>query len=531
MMGTQSSERSLFSYSVNLDKRVRADNPLRRFAAVLDLDWVRQEVAGCYGKKGNISVDPVVLVKMMLLLFLDNVPSERELMEVIAERMDYLWFLGYGLDDEIPNHSVLSKARARWGKELFEQIFTRTVLQCIRAGLVGNERLHLDSSVIKASASKDSVIQAPPELVNAIRAAYREQESKLEEPDSKSVNAMHVSTTDPDATLGRGGGDPRTQLCYKNHRAVDDTQGVITAVKTTTGQAGDAQQVPDLLAKHEQHTGTWPNIAVGDQHYGSAENYRYCQSHGITTHLKPCKSGMDTQKVFGPERFEYDESQDRYKCPAGYFLRYHNVRKEEKTTECRIEKAEYCQGCSLKNSCTRSRIGRTLTRPLFSELVFAGRAQARSPEAQKSYQRRKCRIEGSFADATNNHGFKRARWRGLWKVQIQDWLIAAVQNLRILMKQQGNWGAGAQIQARQLIARPVHFGLVLVISSQGHSSKALDTKGSNKPGYMILILESHTAIGRFLEKDPFEQHAHSSSPTKARSTEFTCGGICSVIGF
>src|SRR6185436_1286320 len=136
MMGTQSSERSLFSYSVNLDKRVRPDNPLRRFAAVLDLDWVRREVAGCYGKKGNISVDPVVLVKMMLLLFLDNVPSERELMEVIAERMDYLWFLGYGLDDEIPNHSVLSKARARWGPEVFKRLFLRTNEQCVAAGLV-----------------------------------------------------------------------------------------------------------------------------------------------------------------------------------------------------------------------------------------------------------------------------------------------------------------------------------------------------------------------------------------------------------
>ena len=99
MMGQQSGERELFSYAINLEKRVRADHPLRRVAALIDFKFVREEVAHCYGSKGNVSVDPEVIMKMMFLLFYDDVASERELMKIIAERLDYLWFLGYGLAD------------------------------------------------------------------------------------------------------------------------------------------------------------------------------------------------------------------------------------------------------------------------------------------------------------------------------------------------------------------------------------------------------------------------------------------------
>src|SRR5882757_9166319 len=144
MMGQQKSEAQLFNYAVNLEKRVRSNHPLRKVKEVIDFDFVREEVAHCYGAKGNVSVAPEVIMKMMFLLFFDDVPSERELMKVIAERLDYLWFLGYGLDDEIPDHSVLSKARARWGQEVFESLFVRTVQQCVEARLVDGTKLHLD---------------------------------------------------------------------------------------------------------------------------------------------------------------------------------------------------------------------------------------------------------------------------------------------------------------------------------------------------------------------------------------------------
>src|SRR6266849_11145089 len=130
MMGEQKSESELFNYAVNLEKRVRANHPLRQVKAVIDFGFVREEVAHCYGKNGNVSVAPAVILKMMFLLLFDDIASERELMEVIGERLDYLWFLDYGLDQKIPDHSVLSKPKSRGGKEVFESLFVRTVAQC-----------------------------------------------------------------------------------------------------------------------------------------------------------------------------------------------------------------------------------------------------------------------------------------------------------------------------------------------------------------------------------------------------------------
>ena len=161
MMGQHKSDPQLFNYAVNLEKRVRAAHPLRRVKATIDFGFVREAVAHCYGKNGNESVAPEVILKMLFLLFFDDIKSERELMEVIGERLDYLWFLDYGLDEKIPDHSVLSKARARWGKEVVKSLVVRTVAQCVEAGLVDGSKLHVDASLIDADAAKESVIKGP----------------------------------------------------------------------------------------------------------------------------------------------------------------------------------------------------------------------------------------------------------------------------------------------------------------------------------------------------------------------------------
>ena len=158
MMGIKQRQQHLFNYQVNLDKRVRSDHPLRRINEIIDFTFIRYRVEKYYGYNGNVSVDPAVIIKMMFLLFYDDVPSERELMKIIPERLDYMWFLGYGLDDCIPDHSVLSKARARWGTEIFEELFIRIVWQCVTAGLVDGTKIHMDGSLVDADASKNSVV-------------------------------------------------------------------------------------------------------------------------------------------------------------------------------------------------------------------------------------------------------------------------------------------------------------------------------------------------------------------------------------
>jgi transposase len=141
MMGRQPDyQHKLFVTGFNLEKRIRTDHPLRTIAATIDFDFIYKELKDSYGEKGNVSVPPPVILKMMLLLILYNVRSERELMLTIPERLDWLYFLGYDLDSEIPNHSVLSKARARWGVQAFKHFFERIVWQCVEAGLIDGSK-------------------------------------------------------------------------------------------------------------------------------------------------------------------------------------------------------------------------------------------------------------------------------------------------------------------------------------------------------------------------------------------------------
>jgi transposase len=441
MMGQQKSEPQLFDYAVNLEKRVRANHPLRQIKATIDFSFVREEVAHCYGKKGNESVAPEVILKMMFLLFFDDIKSERELMEVIGERLDYLWFLDYGLEEKIPDHSVLSKARARWGKEVFENLFVRTVAQCMEAGLVDGSKLHVDGSLIAADAAKESVIKGAPQLIAALKRAYGATESKLEQHNPRqsehSVNERMMSQSDPDATLTRQGSS-ESRPRYKHHRVIDDRKGVITAIETTPGAIAENQKLMDLVAQHEKNTRCQTQIVIADHQYGTSENFVACQERGITTHMGDVASkvrrGHD-QSLFGEEAFTYDAKSDVYWCPAGQSLKALPLDRIRQRIKYKAP-ARVCGACALRAQCTGSVHGRTVQRHPNQLTLDVARAQAHSAAARRDRKRRHHLMERSFADATNNHHFKRARWRRLWRQQIQDYLIAAIQNVRILLAHQ-----------------------------------------------------------------------------------------------
>ena len=153
---------------------------MRQLKAALDLSFVIPAVRHLYGRSGHVSLDPRVILKMMLLLFYYDIPSKRALMAQIGERLDFLWFLDFDLETPIPDHSVVSRARARWDPGVFEQLFARTVRQCVQAGLVDGRLLHVDSTIVKTNASKNSVLETSLEMVAALRQAYQVQVSKLE---------------------------------------------------------------------------------------------------------------------------------------------------------------------------------------------------------------------------------------------------------------------------------------------------------------------------------------------------------------
>jgi hypothetical protein len=199
---------------------------------------------------------------------------------------------------------------------------------------------------------------------------------------------------------------------------------------------------------HEQHQANTalklePVAVAGDKHYGTADNFRYCLQAGLRAHLGEAVNGVAGQGLFAPKRFVYEAAQDRFLCPGGHHLVWHQSKPELNATVYLIERPELCQACPLRPACTRAKNGRSLQVPADYALLQAAWAEASSPAARHSRRRRQHVMEGSFADAANNHGSKRARWRRQWRQQIQSWLIAAIQNLRRLITHGGKNGRRA----------------------------------------------------------------------------------------
>jgi transposase len=426
MMGQHERQQEIWAEPVNLGKLIPEDDPLRKIQRVLKLDFVREEVARFYGRNGNESVDPVIIVKLMLLLFLDNVPSERELLRVTAMRIDYRWFLGYDLTDVVPHHSVLSKARSKWGVEAFQRLFERVVTQCVEAGLVDAGKIHLDSSLVDAHSALKTVRKFSAEEIAAVCAKTSE---RLDEP-----KPAWRSTTDPQAAVVRQGHQPARPR-YKTHRAVEDKSGVVTAVETTSGSVDEGKRMMALVEQHRQTTGQGASTVIADCKYGTVANFVAAQQQGIATHMADLARSQnphrELEEVFPPEAFDYDAKTDTYVCPAHQRLHRRNYHQARHYWEYQGRK-EICAGCHLRSACTRNKMGRTVNRHEHQALLDKGRKESGSEAAQADRKRRQHWMEGSFADAANNHGLKRARWRGLWKQIIQNLLIATCQNLRKL---------------------------------------------------------------------------------------------------
>jgi len=438
MMGKQSNnQQKLFHYNVSLERRIPQKHQLRKIREMIDFDFVYHEVKDCYGDNGNVSVPPPVILKMMLLLVLYNVRSERELIDTIPFRLDWLWFLGYDLDDEIPNHSVLSKARARWGAKTFKTFFERVVWQCVESGLVEGSKLFIDSSLIDANASNNSVVDKR-HLKRYLNESYRELEGRLDEVADKKTtpaNSRYVSTTDPDASVTRHGSG-RSKLRYKTHRGVDPKHEVITTTKVTAGSRGDGELFEEMIESHENNTERSVDTVAADSKYGTIENFLFSYDRGIKAHIPSIEKtlrGSGRQKdIFPKEDFIYNPDDDTFTCPAGNILKKHHYYKKRQYYEYRAS-PKSCVCCQLREKCTRAKDGRSLKRHIRKNELDKMLKIANSREAKQDIRTRKHLSERSFAQATR-YGYKRSRWRRLWRMEIQDFLVAAAQNIQILIK-------------------------------------------------------------------------------------------------
>jgi hypothetical protein len=301
---------------------------------------------------------------------------------------------------------------------------------------VDGRKIFCDASLVDADAANNSVMKRE-KFLRYWRKRYGELERRFFDWEGDGAKKRFVSATDPDASVVRqGNGKPRAR--YAEHRAVDGRAGVITATVTTPGAVNEAHKLGELLEEHHHNTHVSAEVAVADSKYGTVENYLMLRDRDVRGHipdLSTAQKGSNRREgIFDISEFLYDEASDAYICPAGQRLVRGKWKNKREAFEYSASK-KTCVACELRDQCTRNKNGsRTIKRHLRQKELNQMRRIAQSPPAKRDLKTRKHLMEGSYADAANNHGFKRSRWRGIEKVTIQNLLIAAVQNIRILIR-------------------------------------------------------------------------------------------------
>ncbi len=481
MLGRKTFAPKLF-YEFSLEEQVPADHLLRRVATAVDFSFVRRLTARFYSHTGQPGIDPVVLFKLSLLGWLYGITSERRLASEARLHLAFRWFLGYDLDETPPDHSVLSKARARFGVTVYQAFFTEIVRQCEQAGLIRGDQLYLDSTLVAANASLDSMgaralvaqltgvddhlaavwrenptepdtepaEEAPPppaatsevsaSEVSASEASAGPRALSPTDPPNASLGPLNgrlVSRTDPDAALVARDKVP-PGLYYKAHLGVDGgTARIITAVEVTSGEVGDEQLLGRLIREHTGATGRTVTEVIADTKYGTQANYAAyaaLAADQIRARIRPLPAG-GIRRAIGRDQFVYDPVRDRYCCPAGQPLR----RLGKTHTGTFLGGIQYradpqaCANCRLKADCCGTAAARTISRPDDDGLFERVRAHLATRQAKRSLRRRGCWVETVIAEAKEHHGLRRAQCRGRTKVQIQAYGAALAYNLKKLV--------------------------------------------------------------------------------------------------
>jgi len=396
----------------SLETLVPADHFYRHLHTTLDLTFVRDLVRSTYKACGRPSIDPVVFFKLQLVMFFEGLRSERDLVRVAADRLSVRWYLGYDLDEDLPDHSSLTRIRRRYGLATFRRFFATIVEQCQAAGLIRGKELYFDATQVNANASIHSItprfaVEAhldelftddapdqldptddqtqPLELPIAITTAEHDQLVQTNEerhdwlardgaPDRTIRRAgyhrrsdFEASATDPDAALmahKKGG----LHFGYHDHYAVDGGKArIILEVLVTPADVMENQPFLDLLWRACRRWRIKPRQVTGDTTYGTVENIVAVEDQGIRAYV-PLPDFDGRTPYYGASKFTYEPAADQYRCPQDHVLRRRTAKYSEGVVAYRAE-ATTCNACSLKTACTTSNQGRLIQRSLYAEYL------------------------------------------------------------------------------------------------------------------------------------------------------------------
>jgi transposase len=437
MMGHHDRSEALFYY-FRLEDQVPENHLLRLIDKHISFAFVRKKLKESYSETGRPSIDPELLLRILLIGYLYGITSERKLVEELRMHLAWRWFTGLGFDQEIPHHSTFSKNRHGRFQEsnLFEELFAQIVRQCVEVGLVQGKYLSVDGTFVEANAAKQSRIPreqlAEAAQVNQTVRQYLvelEQQNPVEEPVHEQDQ---VSTTDPDSTYATKGGTP-ARLGYYDNYLVDNPSCVIVGVQATAARMSqETVAAQDMLTRFAQWQGGAPESVAADTTYGNGEFLQWLADRGITPYMRTRDSvHRKNSPFYGPERFTYQPESDRYICPAGQPLNY-GGRSHRNRSYTYIGTRKRCGACSQRPQCTSAAF-RCLVIHQHEPARQRARDLANTPEFAQAQRQRK-KVEALFAELKNQIGLRRLRLRRLKFVREQFFLAAAAQNIKRLMR-------------------------------------------------------------------------------------------------
>ncbi|MDA0306544.1 MAG: IS1182 family transposase [Proteobacteria bacterium] len=440
MMGPAVGQQDRLFYEFNLEDRVPANHLLRRIDAVLDLSWLRNEIAPFYSHTGCPSIDPELMIRMLLVGYCYSIRSERRLCQEVEMNLAYRWFCRLGLEDKVPNHSTFSvnrHGRFRDG-DVLRQMFERIVRQCMDAGLVKGEGFAVDASVIEADASRFQRVEGSEvEWSDEQRASRAVQEYIVAlESENSPINPHQkpkaMSPVDPSAAWTSRGRN-KVMFGYSLNYLIDMENAVIVDVEATpTRISKEVEATETMIERTEERFDLKPDHLAGDVAYGTGKMLGWLVERGIEPHVPVWDKGKRDDGSLSRDDFSFNKNDDVYICPKGKILKTTGTVHDGKTLLYRSSKRD-CDPCPLKPKCCP----RSPSRKIPRDINEAARDHTRSLNGSEAYNqsaRDRKKIERLFGEAKRNMAMTRLRLRGLSGAKDEFLLTATVQNLKRLIK-------------------------------------------------------------------------------------------------
>jgi transposase len=488
--------------TVSLEHLVPANHFYRHLDAALDLAFVREWVADCYADRGRPSIDPVVFFKLQLILFFEGLRSERRLIETASLHLAHRWYLGYGLDEPLPDHSSLTRIRQRLGLPVFQRFFEHVVELCQQAGLIWGRELFFDATKVRANAALNSVVprfylqakeQAQEHLAELFAAAGEsaaedtpapsreapaaracsaepaappptrlpialslEEQAELATANQAVWKLLEQRRLDPERPSGRGYqrlSDLRVSRTDPDAALMNDGRKAALGYHDHYVVDGGKQRI--ILTALVTPADVMENQPMLDLLWRVRFRWRLQPkravgdtTYGTVENIRALEDAgihayipladWDRTSYYGPSRFRYDAERDEYRCPEGHPLSRRTAKYTEEVVVYRAQ-AAICNGCPVKAACTASDQGRTLQRSFYAAYLERVQAYHDTPAYQKAMRKRSVWVEPLFGEAKQWHGLRQFRWRGLEHVNVEALLVAAGQNLKRWLVATG-WG-------------------------------------------------------------------------------------------